>query len=188
MANFKMGSQTVFTQTDDNTPVLDNSVKYTAGEIVQLCYSGEMTGLFHFDTAAYEHCTQLDVTITPKFANSLIWYQGWAKTIMNNTSSQMGQDYQIRRVVSADTSKNSTIAGASWQNYFNNTDFSADSYQPWNISRFDTPNTTHPITYQMWGRIYNGTAASWQIGDTNMNAGAAGESSRGNTWVTEIKQ
>ena len=38
MANFKMGSQTVFTQTDDSTPVFDTSVKYTAGEVVQIKY------------------------------------------------------------------------------------------------------------------------------------------------------
>ena len=71
MANFKMGSQTVFTQTDDNTPVFNTSVKYTAGEIVQVQYSGEMTTTYDFNTAAYIHATQLDVSITPKFSNSL---------------------------------------------------------------------------------------------------------------------
>tara|TARA_R100000152_G_C6776019_1_gene204858 strand:- start:1058 stop:1621 length:564 start_codon:yes stop_codon:yes gene_type:complete len=187
MANFKMGSQTVFTQTDDNTPVFNTSVKYTAGEIVQVQYSGEMTTTYDFNTAAYIHATQLDVSITPKFSNSLIWIQGWAKTVMNNVSDNLGQDYQVRRNVSSDSSLNATIAAASWQNYLNRDDYTADFYPPWNISRFDSPNTTLTVTYQVWGRIYGGSADNWIIGDTNHNANAD-YGSRGNMVAIEIKQ
>ena len=188
MANFKMGSQTVFTQTDDNTPVFNTSVKYTAGEIVQVQYSGEMTAYHEFSSGSFTQATQLNVTITPKFSNSLIWFQGWAKTQMNNTSYNTGHDYQIRRYVAADTAKNSTIAGASWQFYFNRDDFSSDYYPVWSCSRFDSPNTTNEITYQVWGRIYAGSAEIWRIGETNLNAGSDGESSRGHTIAMEIKQ
>ena len=187
MANFKMKGHTVFTQTDDNTPVFDNSVKYTAGEIVQVQYSGEMTTRYDFNTAAYIHATQLDVSITPKFSNSLIWIQGWAKTVMNNESDNLGQDYQVRRNVSSDSSLNATIAAASWQNYLNRSDYTADFYPPWTVSRFDSPNTTHTVTYQVWGRIYGGADDNWMIGDTNHNTNAD-YGSRGNMVAMEIKQ
>lgn len=178
-------------------PVL-NSTSGTGGSIlgpnaiIQVVYSGEMEATFTFDASngSYTQATELNVTITPKFSNSLIWFQGWAKTSMNNSSNNLGQDYQIRRYVEKDHSINSTIAGASWQNYWNRSDFSDDYYPPWTCSRFDLPNTTHQITYQVWGRRYAGNSSypGWTIGDTNLNYGSDGESSRGHTIVMEIAQ
>ena len=159
-----------------------------SGGIVQVVYSGEMTTHQEFSSGSFVQATELDVKITPKFANSLIWFQGWAKCSMQNTSSNAGLDYQIRRYVAADTAKNSTIAGASWQFYLNREDYTADMYPVWSVSRFDSPNTTNEITYQVWGRIYAGGASSWRIGETNLNAGSDGESSRGHTIAIEIAQ
>ena len=159
-----------------------------SGGIVQVVYSGEMTTHQEFSSGSFTQATQLNVTITPKFSNSLIWFQGWAKTQKNNTSDNTGLDYQIRRYVAADTAKNSTIAGASWQFYLNRSDYTADMYPVWSCSRFDSPNTTNEITYQVWGRIYAGSAEIWRIGETNLNAGSDGESSRGHTIAMEIKQ
>ena len=174
------------------TPVL-NSTSVTGGSIlgpnaiVQVVYSGEMGGLFEFSSTSYTHATELDVSITPKFANSLIWFQGWAKTQMNNSSENTGQDYQIRRSVSSDNSLNATIAAASWQFYFNRSDFSDDYYPVWSCSRFDSPNTTNEITYQVWGRKYGGGSGNWKIGDTNHNSNED-YGSRGHTIVMEIAQ
>ena len=159
-----------------------------SGGIVQVVYSGEMTAHHEFSSSSFTQATELDVKITPKFANSLIWFQGWAKCYMDNDSGNTGHDYQIRRYVAADTAKNSTIAGASWQFYFNRADFSDDYYPVWTCSRFDSPNTTNEITYQVWGRIYAGSANQWHIGVTNLNAGSDGESSRGHTIAIEIAQ
>ena len=61
-------------------------------------------------------------------------------------------------------------------------------YPVWSSSCFDSPNTTNEITYQVWGRIYAGSAGCWTIGDTNLNAGSDGESNRGHTIVMEIAQ
>ena len=184
MANLNLGSQTVIS--NDNGNVNWGSGVPT-GSIVQVVYSGEMTAYHEFSSSSYTQATQLNVTITPKFANSLIWFQGWAKTQMNNSSQNTGQDYQIRRSVSSDNSLNATIAAASWQHYLNRGSYANDYYPPWTISRFDIPNTTHEITYQVWGRKYSGSSGNWKIGDTNHGANAD-YGSRGHTIAMEIKQ
>ena len=184
MANLILGTQTLASEAGNAVNWGDG---LPAGSIIQVQYSGEMTTRYDFNSSSYIHAAQLDVNITPKFSDSLIWIQGWAKTVMNNRDDNLGQDYQVRRNVSSDSSLNATIAAASWQHYLNREDYTADWYPPWTISRFDSPNTTHTVTYQVWGRTYSGSADNWMIGDTNHGTDLD-YGSRGNMVAMEIKQ
>ena len=153
MANFKMGSQTVFTQTDDSTPVFDTSVKYTAGEVVQIKYKQLTTKVDSADTLT--HNPDMDVTITPKFSNSVILYEVHAKTEANQSGSgQIGYTHKIERVVGG---VSTNIDGAAWHTYLNDDStngFNSDHYIPFATRCIDTPNTTSTITYKFYMSKY----------------------------------
>ena len=194
MANFKMGSQTVFTQTDDNTPVFDNSVKYTAGEIVQIKYKQLTTKVGSADTLT--HNPDMDVTITPKFSNSVILYEVYAKTEANQSGGgQIAYTHKIERVVGGVATN---IDGAAWHTYLNDDStngFNSDHYIPFTTKSIDTPNTTSTITYRFYLSKYHENSALdvWSIGATNSEGSTFGGniqnySQRGVVTVTEIKQ
>ena len=196
MANFKMGSQTVFTQTDDNTPVFDTSVKYTAGEVVQIKYKQLTTKVDSADTLT--HNSDMDVTITPKFSNSVILYEVYAKTEANQgATGQIGYTHKIERVVGGVATN---IDGAAWHTYLNDNDggtqgFSSDHYIPFTTKSIDTPNTTSTITYKFYLSKYHENSALnvWKIGATNAEGSTFGGNiqnyaQRGVVTVTEIKQ
>ena len=196
MANFKMGSQTVFTQTDDSTPVFDNSVKYTAGEVVQIKYKQLTTRVDSADTLT--HNADMDVTITPKFSNSVILYEVYAKTEANQgATGQIGYTHKIERVVGGVATN---IDGAAWHTYLNDNDggtqgFSSDHYIPFTTKSIDTPNTTSTITYKFYMSKYheNSSLNVWKIGALNAEGSTFGGNiqnyaQRGVVTVTEIKQ
>ena len=196
MANFKMGSQTVFTQTDDSTPVFDTSVKYTAGEVVQIKYKQLTTRVDSADTLT--HNPDMDVTITPKFSNSVILYEVYAKTEANQgATGQIGYTHKIERVVGG---VGANIDGAAWHTYLNDDDggtqgFSKDHYIPFVTRSIDTPNTTSTITYKFYMSKYheNSSLNVWKIGALNAEGSTFGGNiqnyaQRGVVTVTEIKQ
>ena len=194
MANFKMGSQTVFTQTDDSTPVFDTSVKYTAGEVVQIKYKQLTTKVDSADTLT--HNPDMDVTITPKFSNSVILYEVHAKTEANQSGSgQIGYTHKIERVVGG---VSTNIDGAAWHTYLNDDStngFNSDHYIPFATRCIDTPNTTSTITYKFYMSKYheNSSLDVWKIGATNAEGSTFGGNiqnyaQRGVVTVTEIKQ
>ena len=196
MANFKMGSQTVFTQTDDSTPVFDTSVKYTAGEVVQIKYKQLTTRVDSANTLT--HNPDMDVTITPKFSNSVILYEVYAKTEANQgATGQIGYTHKIERVVGG---VGTNIDGAAWHTYLNDNDggtqgFSSDHYIPFTTKSIDTPNTTSTITYKFYLSKYheNSSLNVWKIGALNAEGSTFGGNiqnyaQRGVVTVTEIKQ
>ena len=194
MANFKMGSQTVFTQTDDSTPVFDTSVKYTAGEVVQIKYKQLTTKVDSADTLT--HNPDMDVTITPKFSNSVILYEVHAKTEANQSGSgQIGYTHKIERVVGG---VSTNIDGAAWHTYLNDDStngFNSDHYIPFATRCIDTPNTTSTITYKFYMSKYheNSSLNVWKIGALNAEGSTFGGNiqnyaQRGVVTVTEIKQ
>ena len=191
-----MGSQTVFTQTDDSTPVFDTSVKYTAGEVVQIKYKQLTTRVDSADTLT--HNADMDVTITPKFSNSVILYEVYAKTEANQgATGQIGYTHKIERVVGGVATN---IDGAAWHTYLNDNDggtqgFSSDHYIPFTTKSIDTPNTTSTITYKFYMSKYseNNSLFAWKIGSTNAEGSTFGGNiqnyaQRGVVTVTEIKQ
>tara|TARA_Y100000004_G_scaffold171241_1_gene207046 strand:- start:264 stop:698 length:435 start_codon:yes stop_codon:yes gene_type:complete len=144
-----------------------------------------MTGRYNVNSSSF--ATLFSHTITPKFANSRLIHQFWAKTNMNNTSLATGQDYRITRT---DLGNATALIEASWQNYFNRSDFSHDYYPPVDFTFVDEAQTLEPITYNFRGRKYSGVNASWYIGDTNTGNGDS-DTLRGNHgwWlITEIRQ
>ena len=106
---------------------------------------------------------------------------------MNNSSANTGQDYRITRTDIGDAT---ALIQASWQNYFNRSDFSSDYYPPVDFTFVDEAQTIESITYNFRGRKYGGTAGAWYIGDTNFSNGHT-DTLRGNYgwWlITEIRQ
>ena len=189
-----MGSQTVFTQTDDSTPVFDTSVKYTAGEVVQIKYKQLTTRVDSADTLT--HNPDMDVTITPKFSNSVILYEVHAKTEANQSGSgQIGYTHKIERVVGGVATN---IDGAAWYTYLNDDStngFNSDHYIPFITKSIDTPNTTSTITYKFYLSKYheNSSLNVWKIGALNAEGSTFGGNiqnyaQRGVVTVTEIKQ
>ena len=158
--------------------------KMPAGSVVQSSLY-RMTGRYNVNTSSY--ATIFSHTITPKFASSRLIHQFWSKTNINNSSSPAGQDYRITRTDIGDAT---ALIEASWQNYFNRSDFTADYYPPVDFTFVDEAQTTETITYNFRGRKYAGTQAPWYIGDTNIGNGHT-DTLRGNHgwWlITEIRQ
>lgn len=125
----------------------------SAGQVVQELVT-RITSNTAFSSASYTDASGFSLTITPKYASSKIIISMWAKTGMNNTSSNAGQDYRILR-------DSTVIESASWQNYLNRNDYTADFYPPLDGIFIDEPNTTSAIVYKLQGRIYGGNSASW---------------------------
>lgn len=159
--------------------------KMPAGSVVQSSLY-EMTGRYYISGTSY--ATIFSHTMTPKFASSRLIHQFWSKTNMNNSSANTGQDYRITRTDIGDAT---ALIQASWQNYFNRTDFSADYYPPIDFTFVDEAQTIEPIIYNFRGRKYGGSAGAWYIGDTNITNGSDNTGLRGNYgwWlITEIRQ
>lgn len=158
--------------------------KMPAGSVVQSSLY-RMTGRYNISSSDY--ATVFSHTMTPKFANSRLIHQFWSKTNINSNTLNTGQDYRITRTDIGDAT---ALIEASWQNYLNRTDYSADYYPPIDFTFVDEAQTIEPITYNFRGRKYAGTQASWYIGDTNITNGHT-DTLRGNHgwWlITEIRQ
>ena len=158
--------------------------KMPAGAVVQSSLY-RMTGRYNINSSSY--ATIFSHTMTPKFASSRLIHQFWSKTNINNTSLNAGQDYRITRTDIGDAT---ALIQASWQNYFNRSDFTSDYYPPVDFTFVDEAQTIETITYNFRGRKYAGTQASWYIGDTNYSNGYT-DTLRGNYgwWlITEIRQ
>ena len=127
----------------------------SAGQVVQEVVT-KITSNTSFSSASYTDAAGFSLTITPKYASSKIIIIMWAKTGLNNTSANGGQDYRILRDSTA-------IESARWQNYFNRSNYTADYYPPLDGTFIDSPNTTSAVTYKLQGRKYDGGAsnATW---------------------------
>ena len=91
MANFKMGSQTVFTQTDDNRPVYGSGVPAgTILQVVSVKFSNRVT-----ITADSFNTSQVlgELTITPRFASSNILLTAFCIFQVNSTGSYIYGDF-----------------------------------------------------------------------------------------------
>tara|TARA_B100000035_G_scaffold111972_1_gene95025 strand:- start:883 stop:1425 length:543 start_codon:yes stop_codon:yes gene_type:complete len=125
----------------------------SAGQVVQELVT-RITSNTSFSSNSYTDASGFALTITPKYASSKIIISMWAKTGMNNTSINAGQDYRILR-------DSTVIESASWQNYLNRADYSADLYPPLDGIFMDEPNTTSATLYKLQGRKYGGADSSW---------------------------
>ena len=121
--------------------------------------------------------TASTVNFTPKFNNSVIKHTFWAKTDMNNTDSNRGQDCEWVR-------DSTVISQQSWGFYFNRSDFSHDYYPTLTWVGYDTPNTTNQVVYKFNGRTYGGNSGySWQC-----YTDWGGNGARGSWIIEEIAQ
>ena len=125
----------------------------SAGQVVQEVVT-KITSNTSFSSASYTDASGFALTITPKYASSKIIISMWAKTGMSNVLLNAGQDYRILR-------DSTEIANANWQNYLNQSDYTADFYPPLNGTFIDEPNTTSAVTYKLQGRKYGGDGATW---------------------------
>jgi hypothetical protein len=145
----------------------------TPGTVLQVVRY-EISSSVSFSSSSF--ATAYTVSITPTSTTSKLYHTFWAKSDINNTSSQAAQDYQVTR-------NGTAVWGASWQNYFNRGNVATDIYPPCDFIQWDEPATTSTITYAFQGRIYAGAQGAWTIGNTNQNS-ALGP--RGNWIIMEI--
>ena len=145
----------------------------SAGQVVQELVN-KISVNTSFSSTSFADASGFAITITPKYASSKIIITMWAKTGMNNTSANAGQEYRILRDATA-------IESASWQNYLNMSDYSADFYPPLDGTFIDSPNTTSAVTYKLQGKKYGGADATW-------GTDACGGSSNYFFSVKELKQ
>ena len=148
----------------------------SAGQVVQELVT-RITSNTSFSSNSYTDASGFALTITPKYASSKIIISLWAKTGLNNTSLNSGQDYRILR-------DSTVIESASWQHYFNRGDYSSDYYPTLNGIFMDEPNTTSAVLYKLQGRVYGGSTSSGNSWGLDANGGT------GNYFfsVKELKQ
>ena len=101
----------------------------------------------------------LSITLTPKSTSSKFIIRIDAKTQLDNTNDNAGQDWKLLR-------DSTQIANATHMNYWNRIDYSDDYYPPLVIAHVDTPSTTSSITYKLQIRNYNSTNSSWVFGES----------------------
>tara|TARA_Y100000114_G_scaffold5805_1_gene4703 strand:+ start:65 stop:586 length:522 start_codon:yes stop_codon:yes gene_type:complete len=95
------------------------------------------------------HMSNFDITITPKFASSKIFYAG-SFSVYGNSSGYVYL-YLYRHIAGGSATKISTSAhgnGAVQQNV----------YQMFPLIQMDSPNTTSAVTYKIYARSHNGGA------------------------------
>ena len=159
--------------------------KASPGSIIQVsCY--KITSRTTFTSVnyvvAYTH------NFHPRFNNSKLLHQFWAKSSMTTASGPAGQDFSITRDdLSAD------LFDSSWQNYWNQSDYTADFYPPCDFQFVDEARTTEPIEYRFKGRKYGGanSSSTWTIAPTNFGNGITDttlQGSQGHWTIMEIKQ
>ena len=159
--------------------------KAPPGSIIQVSLY-KITTKIDFNTTGF--ITAYTHTFKPKFSSSILLHQFWAKTIMNTTAGPNGQDFKINR-----NGVTGNLFESSWQNYLNNSDYTADYYPPCDFQFPDDALTTEPITYTFDGRKYGGanSSANWSIGNTtfgNDNNDTTVSGCRGHWTIMEIKQ
>ena len=145
----------------------------SAGQIVQEKLS-DVGGNTVFNGSSYADAAGFSITITPKYSDSKFVISMWAKTAVNNASSNSAHDFRILR-------DSTTVYSSRWTNYLNRNSYAADSYPIFMINMVDEPNTTSAITYKLQGRLYNGDSSQWSF-DAN------GGSTKYFMSVKEIKQ
>ena len=146
----------------------------SAGQVVQELYAENTTG-GSFSSTSWADIPSFSINITPKFSNSLIVISIWAKTVLNNTTTQTAHSNRLLR------DNATTVHSSSWQNYFNTTQVNTDIYPPLDFTVIDFPSTTSTVNYKVQGRGYSGHAGPWGL-DNN------GGSQKNIMIVREIKQ
>ena len=159
--------------------------KMPPGSIIQVsCY--KITSRITFSSTGY--ITAYTHTFNPRLNDSKLLHQFWAKTSLNTSSGANGQDFKINR-----TGVSGNLFESSWQNYLNQSDYTADYYPPCDFQFVDDALTTEPVVYSFIGRKYAGVVSSgaWVIGNTNFGDGVTDPTvsgSRGTWTIMEIKQ
>ena len=126
----------------------------SAGQVVQELYSENTTG-GSFNSTSWTDMPSFSINITPKFSNSLIVISVWAKTGLNNTTTQTAHSNRLLR------DNSTTVHLSSWQNYFNVNAVNTDIYPPLDFTVIDFPSTTSTVNYKVQGRGYSGHAGPW---------------------------
>ena len=144
-----------------------SKVQMPAGSVIQVV-THNVTSATTFSASGMTNA--ITINFTPKFSSSLIKHTFWAKTDLDNTTYNKGQDCEWVR-------DSTVLAQQSWGNYFNRADFSSDYYPTLTWHGYDTPNTTNSVAYKFNGRSYGGSGAnhSWSCFTTwngNGNTGA----------------
>ena len=140
----------------------------SSGQVVQIKHAA-ITASTTFSSTSYADATGFNLAITPKYTSSVIYISIWAGAEVINTSSAQGAyDHKLLR----DTT---SIANRRWYNYFNNSGIPDDTYPPFVLQHYDSPNTTSTITYKLQGRKYNAvsTSSQWIINDSNGGSATA---------------
>ena len=94
----------------------------TPGQTVQIV-KAEYTYSDKIDVNSTSYVDAASISFTPKFNNSIIKHTFYAFTYLDNSSSAKGHEHLFLR-------DSTQLVGASWLNYFNRVDYSADYYPP----------------------------------------------------------
>ena len=151
------------------------------GQTVQIV-KAEYTYSDKIDVNSTSYIDAVSINFTPKFNNSIIKHTFYAFTLLNSTSSAKGQEHLFLR-------DSTELVGASWLNYFNRADYSADYYPPFFRMFTDTPNTTSAVTYKLQIRNYGaGADGGWRLFDNNGPGSGVGNGVVGNWTIEEFAQ
>jgi len=159
--------------------------KAAPGSIIQVSVSKITTKV---DFTSINYVTAYTHTFNPRFGNSILLHQFWAKSILNTSVGPNGQDFKINR-----NGVTGNLFESSWQNYLNRTAYASDFYPPCDFQFPDDALTTEPIVYSFNGRKYGAgaTSANWSIGNTTFgtdNNDTTVNGCRGHWTIMEIKQ
>ena len=146
------------------------TVDFPSGTVVQQVNHTDVLGSGHrpsqsVNSQTYAHCSNFDISITPKFASSKIFYSG-SLNLYGNSSSTYAYAQIYRSVGGTDTALSTALANSG------HVAISESVYMQCPVVFIDSPNTTSQVTYKVFirseasgGTVYLGWTPTSSAGE-----------------------
>jgi|9_EtaG_2_1085328.scaffolds.fasta_scaffold08332_4 hypothetical protein len=149
------------------------SVDFPSGTVVQQVNYTDVLGSGNrpyqsVNSQTFGHCSNFDISITPKFSSSKIYYSA-SLNLYGNSSSSYAYAQVYRSVGGTDTALSTTL------NNGGHVAITESIYMQCPIVLIDSPNTTSQVTYKIFirshssgGTVYLGWTSNASAGENNV--------------------
>ena len=150
-----------------------STIDFPSGTVVQQVNYTDVLGsgdrpYQSVNSQTFGHCSNFDISITPKFSSSKIYYAA-SLNLFGNSSSTYAYAQVYRSVGGTDTALSTA------DNNYGHVAITGNTYMQCPIVLIDSPNTTSQVTYKLFirshasgGTVYLGWTSSASSGENNV--------------------